>query len=221
MSELEKYLDHPLPDDGVQKKMDALPFMAEYRRKQFLIFLGLIGVFVANVIFYVFTKEVPPPKVVLVNEQNQTLEFNPVKFPNLSIATIQSLSQEVVQKMYNFNFLEYENQLIQAKGYFSPDGWKAYIDFFLKSDFLKSIKDNKLTVAATLTARPIIKSRPRKEGGIMSWNVVVPVVVTFSGDTPQQAQYFHVNLVVIQVPTEENPKGLGVLSLIATQVDQP
>lgn len=221
MKQIERFLDHELPSDDIQKKLDGVEFLSEYRRKHFFILISLLLAILGQIVFYVIVKDFKPPNVSIVDDGGGVKTFPPLKYPNISIGSVQMWSQESVQKIYNFNFLHYNSQLASARYYFTKDGWSAYLDFFLKSSFLESIKKNRLTVAATPIAKPIVKTRKRSVDGTMSWDVIVPIVVTFTGDTPQKSQYFHVNVVIVQTPTIENPKALGVLSMIAVPVDRP
>lgn len=221
MKQVEKFLEHKLPEDEIQRKLDGVEFLVEYRKRHILIFFSLIFAILGQIIFYVIVKDFKPPNVNIVGDDGATRAFSPLKYPNISIGSVQLWAQESVQKVYNFNFLQYEKQLVSARYYFTKEGWNAYLDFFLKSSFLESIKKNRLSVAATPIAKPIVKTRKRSADGTMSWDVIVPIVVTFTGDTPQKSQYFHVNVVIVQTPTVENPKALGVQSMIAHPVEKP
>ncbi len=213
---IEKLLEHPLPEDDIQRSLEKEPLLQEYRKKMLWILFSLLASFVSIGYYYVKMKDFQPPKVHIVNDELKVVSTTAMRLPSQSTQTVQLWAREAVQKVYTFDFLNYETQLGGARAYFTNEGWDAYKGYFLESSLLKTVKENKLSVAVTPIAKPIIEGRIRtKADGEFAWKVIVPVVVTFSGDTPQKAEYKNVKVLILRTPTTENPKGLGVQQMRA------
>lgn len=220
---IERAMDKAPPDDDIQRKLEASAPMAEYRKKIALSAVG-IGLALASLGgFYVFAKNRPPPKIMLASMpasgeqagQWRVDELSPMMLPNQSHSTIQGWSLEVVQKVYTFDFLHFNEQIGGSKEYFTSDGWAVFAKVFKNSELLKTVQTNKLSVTVTPTAEPLITGSAKDGGKDYAWKVIVPVIVSFSGDTPTQSQEMNMNLTIVRVPTAENPRGLGVLQLFA------
>lgn len=215
MKSVEQLMDKAPPQDDVQAKMEAIPFLDEYRSKVGWIGTGLCLALLSLLIFYVSARNIEPPGVFILLAPGQGGQAQPMRLPNQSLATIQGWSREVVQKTYTFDFLNYRQQLGGARKYFTPEGWQAFEKAFLASELVKSVEKNKLSVSVTPTADPVVQPPIKLKGSEFAWRVAVPVVVSFSGDTPTQSQQMVMQVLVIRVPTIDNPKGLGVQQLLA------
>lgn len=224
---IERALDKPAPDDDVQRKLESAEPMADYRKKVALSAVG-IGLALASLAgFYVFAKNMPPPQLKLASVapagsasgaagQWRVDSLSPMMLPNQSHSTIQGWSREVVQKVYTFDFLHFNEQIGGARDYFTPDGWEVFAKVFKNSELLKTVQTNKLSVTVTPTAEPLINGSAKDSGGReYAWKAIVPVIVSFSGDTPTQSQEMNMHITIVRVPTTENPRGLGVVQLMA------
>lgn len=224
---IEKALDKAPPNDDVQKKLDSTPFLIEYKKKIALSALAIVLAFISLLAFYLMAKNMRPPNLVLASYQRNPAvgatggmwaqqAVTPMLLPNQSQESVKAWARETVQKVYTFDFKNMNDQLGSAQPYFTPDGWDAFKKVFKFSELFKTVEKNRLSVAVTPTAQPIMGPVAATKGaGEYAWKVICPVTISFSGDTPTKNIDMVLTVTVIRVPTTENPKGLGVLQLVA------
>lgn len=212
---LESMLDRAPDPDDVQAMMDAEPFMDEYRRKIGLMIFSIMLAALSSAVFYVVGKKMTPPELLLVAENGQLTALTPTLLPNQSREAVKDWAREAIQKSYTFDFLKIEDQLMSARPYFTIDAWVAFKASVLDSSLVKEVKKNKLTVSVVAREEPIIESSAQKAGDEFAWKLIVPVTISFSGDALTRTEDLTVRITVVRVPTTENPKGMGVLQMVA------
>jgi intracellular multiplication protein IcmL len=136
-----------------------------------------------------------------------------MRLPNQSHEAIKDWARETVQKTYNFNFSNFDANLATAKPYFTDDAWDVYTQAFLKSDLVKAVKRDKMTVSVVVKEDPIIETTASGKGGEFAWKLILPVTLSFSGDVPTESKDLVMRVTVVRVPTVDNPKGLGVVQM--------
>lgn len=215
LKEIEKRMDHEPPNDDVQRQLEKLPDIAKIKSKIGLSFLGVMLAGIALAILFVSSKDIKPPKVFLTFPSGESRQVAPLVWPVQSGASIESWALDTVKKVYTFDFLHAEEQLAEARPFFTAEGWDSFTAAMESSDLMATVEKNLLTVAVTPLKPPIIESTAGGGGGEFAWRVIVPVMVSFTGDTPTQSKYMLMRVLVVRVPTTENPRGLGVQQLVS------
>jgi intracellular multiplication protein IcmL len=212
---IEEMMDRVPERDEVQDMLDAEPFMNEYKSKIGLIAFSIILAAISAIIFYVVGKKMSPPELFFVTAEGKSIQVAPMSLPNESREAVKDLAREAIQKSYTFDFLKIDQQLLAAQPYYTIDAWGVFKDSMLSSSLVKQVKKNKFTVSVVAKEEPIIDSAAQKAGAEFAWKLLVPITISFSGDSPTETQDLLVRITVVRVPTTENPKGLGVLQMVA------
>lgn len=234
LEKIEKSLDKAPPNDDIQRKLETTPFMKEYKNKIAFSAVSILLAFIGLLAFYLMAKNMRPPNLVLASYQKVPAtsttpasgswvkaNYTPMILPNQSQSTVKSWARETVQKVYSFDFKNVDTQLSGAEKYFTPEGWVAFKNVLRHSQLFKTVEENKLSVAVTPTAEPIVDNAASRQGtGEYAWRVFCPVLISFSGDTPTKSIPMVITVNIIRVPTSENPKGLGVQQLFANPAPQ-
>jgi len=213
LTSIEKALDRPPEDDHIQLRLEATPFLVEYKKKMGLIAVSFFLAFICIGIFYVSTKNIVPPNLIFLYEDGRYTAISSMRLPNQSHEAIKDWARETVQKTYNFNFSNFDANLATAKPYFTDDAWDVYTQAFLKSDLVKAVKRDKMTVSVVVKEDPIIETTASGKGGEFAWKLILPVTLSFSGDVPTESKDLVMRVTVVRVPTVDNPKGLGVVQM--------
>lgn len=219
LSSIEKALDKAPEDDHIQRSLDATPFLVEYKNKLGLIAISFLLAFICIGIFYVSAKKIVPPELVFLYENGKYTAITSMRLPNQSHEAIKDWARETVQKTYNFNFSNFDSNLATARGYFTDDAWDVYTNAFLKSELVKAVKRDKMTVSVVVKEDPIIETAAATgKDGEFAWKLILPVTLSFSGDIPTEAKDLVMRVTVVRVPTVDNPKGLGVVQMSSAPV---
>lgn len=210
VDQINAILDSPAPNDSIQTSLDESPIPIKYKKMLAGIIcaigLAVLGLFV----FHTFAKKPRIPQVFLVNTANESAQVRPMAYPNQSVDTIQRWAAEVVTAVYTFDFANLDSQLAQAEEYFTKDGWESMVKVLKNGPLLKDVEGKQVSVTVTPLSRPIIESTGGTPGNEFAWKVVVPILLSMSGDFQTKNTKLLVRLVIVRVPTTENPKGLGV-----------
>jgi intracellular multiplication protein IcmL len=175
---------------------------------------------VGTLLFYMLNHSPKPPRLYLVDpQQNVGLAYTQ-SVPTLSGTALRQWSKEVVQKTYTFNFLNIDDQIYEARPYFTADGWTRFYATWKNSDIYKKVKDQRLSVSVTPTMEPIeVDAIETKK--FSAWQYKIPAIITYTGDIPTTPSNVIITLTFVRVPTTESPFGLGVTQLLTEQGTVP
>lgn len=124
-------------------------------------------------------------------------------------------ANEAAIAAYTYSYATYKQRLIDLHyKYFTTRGFAEYQRALLASNNLLAVEQKKFVVSATATDSPLIM----KEGyinNIYTWEVQVPLLVTYQNNTEKIHQHLIVNLKIQHVPKEVNVRGLAVNQLVS------
>lgn len=218
LAPIEKMLDRAPDLDSVQAAMDEVPFMREYRNRIGLIALSLLLAFISLGVFYVLAKRISPPALFFISATGQATLISSMPLPNQSREAVKDWAREAIQKAYTIDFLNSDKALASAEPYFTQDAWPLFKSSVSKSPLVAEVKKNKLSVSVVAKTDPLIETAAADRGAEFAWKLIVPVTISFSGDATTKTQESVIRVTVVRVPTTENPKGLGVLQMVAGSV---
>lgn len=213
-------LDREMPKDRLQRKLEE---REEYKKMCLMwgaVFFAIGLSFLSIVFFYLKMKEIKPPAVFFVQRSGDTgiaIPFKPHRLPNYSSAAIEAWAGDVVKQVYTFDFMNMEAQVGAAEKYFTEEGWDAFVTTWNASSLKDQIRKYKVSPNVVPLQNPVIISEGGAKGSY-AWKVIVPVLLSFVGDAKVMPQKRLITLVIVQVPTTENPKGLGVTQFIDSQL---
>ncbi|WHN64848.1 DotI/IcmL/TraM family protein [Cysteiniphilum sp. QT6929] len=101
-------------------------------------------------------------------------------------------------KLYKFDFLNYKEQILTLKPLFTQQGWYAFNEAFKET--VDQVVDHKMVAKAALDGVPIITAAGHI-AGVSSWQVQVPVLVTFS-----QGNEVSNNHIILKLTIQKNSR---------------
>lgn len=190
-------------------------YRENFRRLMFVFFVMLLTNFALLGTFFYQISQKHEPKYYAVSPNGQAQVLVPFSAPILSSSELLQWAERVAVLAYNYNFNNYPEIMSQLQNYFTSNGWKYYQDALTTSGLLDAIISKKLLVTAVTTADPVINDRSYV-GGLFSWMVQVPMLVTYESQTEKKSGNLIMNMVISRVPvTLDIPKGIAIQSLIA------
>jgi len=170
------------------------------------IFITIGMVFV--IIYQVFHR--PAPLFYAVQANGQTMPLQSFDEPNLMPDTIIRFASEAATLAYNFDFVDYQAEIQQARPYFTPGGWENYVQSL--QGVIQTTIANKIIVSGVIVGAPVISNQGVLHGRGYTWRVQIPYLVTYNAGTSTgvvQTKYT-VIITIVQVPTTQNPQGIGI-----------
>ncbi len=185
---------------------------AFYRNYYQLLIMILISaifmmLFAVGLVYYqVFHRPVPEFNAQAVNGQHMTLmAFNE---PNLRPANLLKWAGKAAVAAYSFDFVNYGKQIALARPYFTADGWTAYQQAV--AGVIQRVTKDQLFANGVISGTPVISNQGPLPGHGYTWRVQLPFTVTYQSADKSQTESYIVVLMIVKVPTNENPDGIGI-----------
>jgi hypothetical protein len=129
--------------------------------------------------------------------------------PNPGIRARAEWASMAASDIMTFGFNDMDIRLAQTRKYFTPEGWASFGVAMDKS----KLTEDMMKTQQIATAVPSAPAKLKKEGLIKdkpSWEVDVPLLITFRAGSDIRPVLKKVHLVIVTMPTRENPFGWGI-----------
>lgn len=129
--------------------------------------------------------------------------------------SVKGWANEAFMAAYSYDFVKYNEELLQASKYFTPDAWKTFKSTLDKSGVIEFIKNRQLiSVGLAEGVGPSIAYQGTLNG-VKTWSVQFPAVINYQGPSSiQRVQHVTVSMIII------NTNGIeGVRSMAITKMD--
>jgi intracellular multiplication protein IcmL len=117
-----------------------------------------------------------------------------------------------VRALFNLDFVHMQDNLDEAKKYFTSDGWNAFIAALDKSELAKLVQEKKLMTSAVITQTPAILSK-MITAGRYSWLVQMPVLVTYTSASMTAKRALIATIMVRRVPVLGVSQGIQITDI--------
>ena len=145
-------------------------------------------------------------------ENGRITQLQPLSQAVLSERQLLQFAQEAAVASYTFDFVNYRKQLSELSSYYTKEGYGEYIDALTRSN-LDIVTRRKYVVSAVASGAPIV-SRSGLRQGVYAWEVQMPMSVVYQSSAERADQKFVVKMMLMRMPTTENPRGVGVHQII-------
>lgn len=150
----------------------------------------------------------PIPSFVAMSSNDQKMPLISYGDPNLLSSTLIKWATKAAVTAYTYDFYNYPRQLEMARPYFTEGGWTSYSKSM--QSVIKTITTNKLFVNGVVSAPPVISNQGSLGGYERVWRIQIPFLVTYQGAENTQNANYMVTLMVVKVPTTENPAAIAI-----------
>ncbi len=133
--------------------------------------------------------------------------------PNLTDQTVISWSATAITDILTFGFGDLDQRVISQRNRFTKDGWISFVKGFVEKNVSEGFKGNQLVLTTVPTDLPVIVFKGEDVDNIYKWVVEMPFIMTYSTNNMASSRSRGVvRLVLVRVPTDQNPSGIGVES---------
>lgn len=179
----------------------------------FTAILAIIGLVVA-IVFLVMSR--PSPTYFATTDSGRMIPLIPLNQPNLSDKALLQWTSQAVVSVYSYNFVNFREIFQNNEKYFTNDGWQEFLNALKASRNLETVKDKKLIVSAVLSGAPIISSK-NVFNGRYTWQIQMPVLVTYQSMSEQFNSSYLITLTIQRVSTLDNIYGVGISSFVVQE----
>ncbi len=138
--------------------------------------------------------------------------------PNFSTKTLLNWATLAATSSFTLDFVNVEKQLESLRDYFTNDGYTEFVSSLTNNNTLGTIQDKKLVGTAVATGPAVLLSEEQL-GSAPAWRIQVPVLIRYQSANVNTTQQQVVEMLVVQVPTQDAPKGIGIAQYIAWNAD--
>ena len=153
---------------------------------------------------------------VAATPDGRVIPLTPLDEPIMSDAALRNWTVTGVTESFTMGHHDWRLRLSAAREYFTDAGYASFIGELEDSGFLTRLRDNRQVAAAVVQGAPVIVET-RVLAGRVGWTIEFPILVTFSAGAKRVNQYLIAKVLVMRVPLEERPVGIGIEQLIAVK----
>jgi intracellular multiplication protein IcmL len=143
----------------------------------------------------------------------------PMSDPYISRSALLTWAQTCVTDANTYDFVNYRKEFEQSSQCFTDEGWNQFSAAVEKAGTLQTVKDERL-VASAVAAGAGVVTREGIRGGIYTWEMQLPVTISYQGGsstTTAITQKLLVTLLVTRVPTDQKVEGVGIAQYIGAE----
>ncbi len=179
--------------------------------------LALLFLTVVLSLFTMLTRgEVLPTPIISVEVKNQQVNESTAQLlpytlpePQLSFKNVSRWLQIAVGEIYTFSFVNMDEQLLNAKQYFTEKGYQTYRDALTAKGIETDVKERNLEVSLIPAGAPVMING-NTVGGTEFWRFVVPTILSVYGGKTTVIENYQVEVLIVKVPSYVNHKGIAI-----------
>lgn len=202
-------LDKP-PIDSISERLDREAITHKYWLNLGLaIILSVLTSLVA--IFTLFKRSEPVvPITASVNQaKNKVSQIITLPFPHQSFQNVSGWVFDAIMSSYTFNFSNFDEAVEKSSYFYTPDGYKMYLNALEASKVKKDVLGKQLDVSIVPLQSPVLINSG-VFGKTEFWRFGIPVLVSYYGGKVPVVQKQRIEVLVLRVPAYQNPKGLAI-----------
>lgn len=192
--------------DGKNKQVVS----AVYRRLSLLLCVGVVLAVILSIVLVYTSINTKQQQYYASTTTGQIIPLQSLDRPVVTNQFILQWASDVTRRIYNINFVNWQQQLAQLQPYFTKQGFAVFMHAMHAGE-LSAIKQEKLTASAVVSKPPIIVSTGVIKG-YFTWLVQLPLLVTYQSASNTEKQHLMATMVVRRASTLTTPHGIQVNS---------
>lgn len=156
----------------------------------------------------------PENRYFLADAEGRIRDIVPLDRPVEALPVVSAWVAGAVSQSLTFSFANYRQEFAVARQHFTPQGWAEFERALTDSGLLRIVRENMYVTTAVPTSAPVL-SQQGLMNGRYAWRFQIPMVVSYESAAQRMGQNMLVTVTVVRVPEVENPRGLGILQIVA------
>ena len=177
--------------------------------------LILICTGLAGGLYYIWWTR-PTPTYFATTPEGKIFRMESLNRPYLNQKQLYQWAVEGAVASYTFDFVNYQKDILDAKPYYTEAGFQSLLSALNSAGTLETIQTKKLVSTAVATGAPITR-REGVQNDRYYWELQFPMKVTYQSASEVLPQNLIVTINISRVPVSENPKGVGITSIVVRE----
>lgn len=162
----------------------------------------------------------PAAKYYAAPPDNKNFAISALERPTVSPKALANWATLAATATYTIDFVHADENLNRIADYFTTAGFDDYKAALDQSKFIQNIIEKKLITSAVSVAPTLITQEGEDLDGKYTWHILVPILVSYLSASSDVKEYRVVSLTVVQVPTRDAPKGIGISRYVSSLISQ-
>lgn len=163
--------------------------------------------------WYISTK-VPMDSYYAVSPGGTTRRLVALDLPATNRDAILLWAGAAATETLTFGFNDIDERFTRARRLFSDKGWESFYQALSKSRLLRDMMSEQHIMTAIPTGTPTLVAE-----GIFNaeytWVLDIPMIIAIRAGARSQTSRTKLRLLIVRLPTKENPAGLGIKTFLA------
>lgn len=205
-----------MADDAVEVVRLRNDFYRDNHRKVMMALLVAIAtiILLCGTLSYVVTHP-PAPKYFATSIDGRIIPIISLSQPNMPPSALLLWANQAATAAFTYDFVNYRQALQSASAYFTPEGWRDFLNALTSSNNLNAVLTKKLVVSSTATGAPVILQQGVLNG-VYAWRVQMPMVVTYQSASQVAQQNVTVTMLVMRISTLNSARGVGIAQFVVS-----
>ncbi len=155
----------------------------------------------------------PASQYFAAADDGRIINIHPLSDPAVSNEFLLQWTSTAVQRTFALDYVHWREQLQSVSDFFTPDGWKWFINALQGTNNLKTLVQLQMVSGATITGAPQILEHAII-GGRYAWKISVPILITYSSTQKTFNIPATVTVVVVRMPITQAPDRIAINNFI-------
>ncbi len=133
--------------------------------------------------------------------------------PYISLADLNQWVVNALSRSFTLDFLNYNDQLANAKQFFTDDGWRVFLNQLNIYANYNNVQANKVFVSGTPAGAPSLINQGLTAGRY-GWIVEIPYTLSYAGYNPPPSRTITLSLLIVRVSTLNNLSGVAIDNIV-------
>ncbi|MCD6039398.1 MAG: hypothetical protein K0S27_798 [Gammaproteobacteria bacterium] len=197
------------------EELPIIRLRRDFNRDGFHKVLFVLGVFVISIILLIATSvdlllSKPEPIKFSTDNEWRIVKPVPIEQPYLIQPDLIQWVSGVLPRLFNYDFMNYANELQKNEHYFTEKGWKKFLALLNNYAPYTTVLNSKLFIKGSVEGAPFLLNQGVLAGRY-SWWVQMPVSINYSGG---YSQMLDLQALVVRVSTLDNLYGVAIENIL-------
>lgn len=154
---------------------------------------------------------------IAATPDGKLIEAQGLDEPVRTDASLKNWTVTAVTEAFTFGHHDWQPRLSAVREYFTDEGYDSFIGGLEESLYLDRIRDNFQVASAVAQGAPVVTDARIFADGRAGWQLEFPMIVTFHAGRKTSSTKMVTKVLVMRVPFDERPAGIGIEQVIATK----
>lgn len=185
-------------------------YRAGYHRLMWLSYVMTFAIFgLIGAMVFLFVTHTPEDSYFAETAQGGRMQVVGIERPFITQQALLDWAADATTQIMTFGFNDYNDKLSASRNKFTEEGWASFANVLSNTSFFKNMVSEKQLITSVPREVPLLAFEGISAGRF-NWVVEVPLLLTVRSGSISRSVNFTARLIIVRVPTEQNPMGIAI-----------